>query len=93
MVRVFLDSSVLIAASASNRGASYDVILLGEIGLIKVVISSPILGAALQGNVNFLLTLNTRDFTPQVAEKVDLKIKTPGQFIQELRELIVNSIQ
>ena len=132
MVRVFLDSSVLIAASASNKGASYAVVLLGEIGLIKVVISSqvleecernlfkklpesievfrsiistlnpevlsnpgleninllvnliepkdaPILGAALQGKVNCLLTLNTKDFTPEVAAKVDLKIKTPGQ--------------
>ena len=144
MVRIFLDSSVLIAGSASTQGASYAVILLAEIGLIKAVISNqvveecernlakklpqslgvfrsivstinpeilsdpelsevsslmdiiepkdvPILGAALQGEGSCLLTLNTKDFTPNVADRVGLKIQTPGQFIQEVRGLLVNN--
>ena len=144
MVRIFLDSSVLIAGSASTQGASYAVILLAEIGLIKAVISNqvveecernlakklpqslgvfrsivstinpeilsdpelsevsslmdiiepkdvPILGAALQGEVSCLLTPNTKDFTPNVADRVGLKIQTPGQFIQEVRGLLVNN--
>lgn len=51
----------------------------------------PILGAALQGEVSCLLTLNTKDFTPDVADRVGLKIQTPGQFIQEVRGLLVNN--
>lgn len=51
----------------------------------------PILGAALQGEVSCLLTLNTKDFTSDVAVRVGLKIQTPGQFIQEVRGLLVNN--
>lgn len=43
MRRIFLDSSVLIAACGSNRGASYAVIVMAEIGLFKIVISEQIL--------------------------------------------------
>lgn len=141
MIRVFLDSSVLIAACGSASGASHAVIVMAEIGLFKVVISeqvvdecernlmkklpkaipifrqimstiapeilpnpstieveqrvaiiepkdAPILAAAVVGNVNCLLTLNTKDFTSEVSTQSGLLIQTPSQFIQEIRALI-----
>jgi len=43
MSRIFLDSSVLIAASASNVGASHAVIVMAEIGLIKAIVSEQVI--------------------------------------------------
>lgn len=43
MIRIFLDSSVLIAASASNVGASHAVIVMAEIGLIKAIVSEQVI--------------------------------------------------
>jgi predicted nucleic acid-binding protein len=41
--RIFLDSSVLIAACGSMNGASHTVIVMAEIGLFKVLISKQVL--------------------------------------------------
>lgn len=146
MSRIFLDSSVLIAASASNVGASHAVIVMAEIGLIKAIVSeqvieecernlqkklpqsletfrliiskispeilpqpsfnefkqwiniieakdAPILAAAITAKVTRLLTLNTKDFTPNVSNLSNLRLQTPGQFVQEVRNLIVQGIE
>jgi len=141
VIRVFLDSSVLIAACGSANGASHAVIVMAEIGLFNIVISeqvvdecernllkklpialpifrqilstiapeiipnpcitevekwmaiieakdAPILAAAVVGKVNRLLTLNTKDFTPEVSAESGLLMQTPSQFIQEIRALL-----
>ena len=53
---------------------------------------APILEAAVVANVDRLLTLNTRDFTPEVGAKSGLYIQTPAQFINELRDLVSDSL-
>lgn len=145
MRRIFLDSSVLIAACASSNGASHAIIVMAEIGLFQVLISeqiiqecdrnlnkklptvvsifkqiltainpeilphptpsdviqwkaiieakdAPILAAAVKAKVDRLLTLNTKDFTPTVANQAGLVIQTPSQFIQEVRTIITNEL-
>ncbi len=49
---------------------------------------APILAAAVSARPDRLLTLNIRDFTPQVAAATGLIIQTPGEFIQEIRSMI-----
>ena len=53
---------------------------------------APILEAAVTADVDRLLTLNTRDFTPEVAAESGLAIQTPAQFIGELRNLVSDSL-
>lgn len=53
---------------------------------------APILEAALTAGADRLLTLNTRDFTPEVAAESGLAIQTPAQFIGELRALVSDSL-
>ena len=43
MRRIFLDSSVVIAACGSRSGASHAVIVMAEIGLFKVLISEQVI--------------------------------------------------
>lgn len=54
---------------------------------------APILAAAVAAQVDRLLTLNTRHFTPQVAQASGLVIQTPGDFIQDLRAMITEGIR
>lgn len=49
---------------------------------------APILEAALQIDSDYFLTLNTKDFTPAVAQASGLVIQTPGAFIQQIREVL-----
>ena len=49
---------------------------------------APILESAVSAQVDRLLTLNTRDFTPQVAAASGLLIQTPSQLIMELRDIV-----
>ena len=49
---------------------------------------TPILAAAVLANVDRLVTLNTKDFTPEVAQASGLSIQTPSAFIQNLRRLV-----
>jgi len=39
-------------------------------------------------NADRLLSLNTKDFTSQVAEQTGIIIQTPSQFIQDIRSII-----
>ena len=49
---------------------------------------APILAAAVGANVDRILSLNTKDFTPEVAEACGIPIQTPAQFIENIREII-----
>lgn len=49
---------------------------------------APILEAALSAQVDYLITLNNRDFTPQVAALSGLPIVSPAEFIERIREII-----
>ena len=44
----------------------------------------PVLVSALKASPDWLLTTNTRHFTPQVAARTGLKIATPQAFLQSL---------
>jgi predicted nucleic acid-binding protein len=50
--------------------------------------AAPILAAAVQTQVDRLLTLNSKDFTPQAAAVSGLRIQPPGEFIREIRALV-----
>lgn len=49
---------------------------------------APILEAAVQLPAEYLLTLNTKDFTPNVADATGLTIQTPATFIQNIRNIL-----
>ena len=49
---------------------------------------APIVEAAVSANIDYLLTLNSRDFTPGVAARSSLIILTPAQLIERIRELV-----
>jgi predicted nucleic acid-binding protein len=49
---------------------------------------TPILAAAVVANVDRLLSLNTKDFTAEVAAQSGLIIQTPAGFVREIREIV-----
>lgn len=49
---------------------------------------APILAAAVRAAPDRLLTLNPKDFTPEVAVQSGLVIQTPDDFVQEIRAII-----
>jgi len=50
---------------------------------------APILAAAINGQVDYLITWNTRHFhTPSVRRVVRFRIATPGEFLEEFRRLL-----
>jgi predicted nucleic acid-binding protein len=49
---------------------------------------APILAAAVNARVDRLLSLDVKDFTPDVAAQSGLIIQTPGDFVKEIREII-----
>jgi predicted nucleic acid-binding protein len=53
---------------------------------------APILAAAITGRVDRLLTLNTKDFTTEVARKSGLVIQTPAEFIIDIRQLVTDEL-
>lgn len=53
---------------------------------------APILATAVSAQVNRFLTLNSKDFTPEVASQSGLQIMTPGEFVQEIRGLIYGGL-
>ncbi len=53
---------------------------------------APILATAVSAQVDRLLTLNTKDFTPEVAVQSGLRIMTPSEFVQEIRDLVVGGL-
>ena len=53
---------------------------------------APILAAAMNAEVDYLITWNTRHFhKPQVAKAVRFKIMTPGEFLEEFRRSLPDS--
>lgn len=53
---------------------------------------APILAAALLVKADRLLSLNTKDFTQEVAEKTGIIIQTPSEFIQDIRSIITQEL-
>lgn len=53
---------------------------------------APILEAALQAKVDYLVTLNSRDFTPQVAARTGLQIVSPAELIEAIRSAITTGL-
>lgn len=53
---------------------------------------APIVEAAVVAEVDYLLTLNSRDFTPAVADRSGLTIWTPAQFVERLREIVTEEL-
>jgi predicted nucleic acid-binding protein len=53
---------------------------------------TPILAAAVLAKVDRLLSLNTKDFTAEVAAKSGLVIQTPAEFIGEVREIVTRGL-
>jgi len=49
---------------------------------------APILAAAVSAKIDRLLTLNTKDFTQEVAQQSGLNIQTPSDFLQEVRLIL-----
>lgn len=49
---------------------------------------APILAAAILADVDRLVTLNTKDFTTDVAEQSGLLIQTPAELIHEVRAIV-----
>ncbi|MCB0106281.1 MAG: PIN domain-containing protein [Caldilineaceae bacterium] len=49
---------------------------------------APILAAAIGAKVDRILSLNTRDFTQEVAAACGIPIQTPAQFVQNIRAII-----
>lgn len=139
--RIFLDSSVLVAGAASFTGASRAILILAELGLLKLVVcpyilketernlakklsealpyyrrlcnsldwevvsdpapaevrrwagiietkDAPVLAAAVEAKPARLVTLNTKDFTSEVARQTRLEICTPGNLVREIRALL-----
>ncbi len=58
-------------------------------GIIKHKVDVPIVVAAMNGEVDFLVTLNRKHFIddPGVARKTGLKIGTPGDALEWLRQI------
>ena len=54
---------------------------------------APILAAAVLANADRLLTLNTKDFTPEVARQSGLIIQTPAEFVRNIREIVERGLQ
>ncbi len=49
---------------------------------------APILAAAILAKVDRILSLNTKDFTQDVADQCGIPIQTPGQFVQDIRQIL-----
>ena len=53
---------------------------------------APILAVAVQASPDRLLTLNTKDFTAEVAAKSRLTIQTPGDFVKIIRKILTKGL-
>ncbi len=49
---------------------------------------APILATAVSAQVDRLVTLNSKDFTPEVAAQSGLRILSPADLVQEIRALV-----
>lgn len=55
--------------------------------------NAPILEAAVLAGVDYLVTLNSRDFTPQIATLSGLPIVSPAEFMERIREIITTGLR
>jgi hypothetical protein len=53
---------------------------------------TPILAAAVLAHGDRLVSLNTKDFTPAVAEASGLFIQTPSELIQDIRRIVEENL-
>ncbi len=53
---------------------------------------APILCAAVAGQVDRFITLNTKDFTPQVAAHSGLVIQPASEFVEEIRRMVTDQL-
>jgi predicted nucleic acid-binding protein len=53
---------------------------------------APILETAVQASVDYLVTLNTKDFTAEVAARTGLVILAPAEFIQNVRHVLSQNL-
>lgn len=53
---------------------------------------APILAVAVLEKVDRLLTLNPKDFTPQVAAVSGLTIQLPSEFVREIRSIVTENL-
>ncbi len=53
---------------------------------------APIVEAAVNANIDYLLTLNSHDFTPGVAARSGLTILAPAQFVERIREIVTEGL-
>jgi len=53
---------------------------------------APILAAAIEAKVDRLLSLNTKHFTPKVAEVSGVMIQTPSEFVRDIRSIITEEL-
>lgn len=56
-------------------------------GIIELK-DTPIVAAAVLAGVDRLVTLNSKDFTPVVAETIGIQIQSPGHLIQDIRRIV-----
>lgn len=61
-------------------------------GIIEAA-DAPILCVAVASGVDRFITLNTKDFTPDVAAKSGLTIQTPAEFIEDVRRLVTDNLR
>lgn len=54
---------------------------------------APILAVAVLSKVNCLLTLNSKDFTPEVSTQAGLMIQSPAEFIKDIRGIIERGLE
>ncbi len=146
MRRVFFDANVIIAGSASRRGASRALMMLAEMGMFRMVVSRqvidevernlrnklpqglpvmvellgyiapeivedppaealarwrghietkdmPVLEAAVSADADFIVTLNSRDFTPKIATLSGVPIVSPGELIERIRASVTEGLE
>lgn len=84
MRRIFLDSSVVIAACGSQSGASHAVIVMAEIGLFKVLISEQVIEESERNITKKLPT--TLPILKQIFSTINLEI-VPNPAIVDIIEL------
>ena len=53
---------------------------------------APLVEAAVTATIDYLLTLNSRDFTAAVAARSGLTFLTPAQFVERLREIVTEGL-
>jgi len=90
-VRLFLDTSVLLAAAGSAKGAPRVRLVRTHVSLDKPLVLAkakdrPVVITALAARADWLLTLDEADFHRKLGRVVyGLRLATPGEFLLEQR--------